>query len=110
TRHHTLRGGGDRDCPVGRLTDPAGRYLGLRVVHGVRFPRRSVMSEQLSLVFVCTGNICRSPMAEKILASHLYRAGLANRVRVSSAGTTAWHVGADADPRTNATLRRHGYP
>ncbi|WP_280499780.1 low molecular weight protein-tyrosine-phosphatase [Nocardia cyriacigeorgica] len=69
-----------------------------------------MMSMPLELVFVCTGNICRSPMAEKILASHLYRAGLANRVRVSSAGTTAWHAGADADPRTNATLRRHGYP
>ncbi|MGK8505382.1 low molecular weight protein-tyrosine-phosphatase [Nocardia asiatica] len=65
---------------------------------------------QLHVSFVCTGNICRSPMAEKIFASHLYRAGLANRVRVSSAGTGSWHVGADADPRTSATLRKYGYP
>ncbi|MFI9505401.1 low molecular weight protein-tyrosine-phosphatase [Nocardia sp. NPDC052566] len=64
----------------------------------------------LHVSFVCTGNICRSPMAEKIFASHLYRAGLANRVRVSSAGTTAWHVGAAADERTDATLRKYGYP
>ncbi|MGW4715620.1 low molecular weight protein-tyrosine-phosphatase [Nocardia sp. NPDC004260] len=65
---------------------------------------------QLHVSFVCTGNICRSPMAEKIFASHLYRAGLANRVRVSSAGTGSWHVGDDADPRTSATLRKYGYP
>lgn len=45
-----------------------------------------------------------------MFAGHLYRAGLADQVRVSSAGTTAWHVGDDADPRTTATLRRHGYP
>ncbi|MEV0336780.1 low molecular weight protein-tyrosine-phosphatase [Nocardia sp. NPDC050717] len=59
--------------------------------------------------FVCTGNICRSPMAAKMFEAHLYRAGLANRVRVTSAGTGSWHVGAPADPRTEATLRRAGY-
>ncbi|WP_406272818.1 low molecular weight phosphotyrosine protein phosphatase [Nocardia sp. NBC_00881] len=65
---------------------------------------------QLHVSFVCTGNICRSPMAEKIFAVHLYRSGLADRVRVSSAGTGSWHVGDDADPRTDATLRKYGYP
>ncbi|NKY57314.1 low molecular weight protein-tyrosine-phosphatase [Nocardia flavorosea] len=65
---------------------------------------------ELHISFVCTGNICRSPMAEKILAGHLSRAGLTDRVRVSSAGTHGWHTGADADPRTTETLRRHGYP
>ena len=49
-------------------------------------------------------------MAEKIFAAHIERSGLADRVRVSSAGTTAWHVGSDADPRTTALLLRHGYP
>lgn len=49
-------------------------------------------------------------MAEKILAGHLSRAGLSDRVRVSSAGTHGWHAGSDADPRTTETLRRHGYP
>lgn len=49
-------------------------------------------------------------MAEKIFAHHLRRAGLDDRVRVSSAGTGSWHVGDDADPRTTETLRRHGYP
>lgn len=65
---------------------------------------------ELHVSFVCTGNICRSPMAEKIFATHLSRAGLADRVRVSSAGTGAWHVGDDADRRTTATLRKYGYP
>ncbi|MFI6869273.1 low molecular weight protein-tyrosine-phosphatase [Nocardia sp. NPDC050406] len=65
---------------------------------------------ELHVTFICTGNICRSPMAEKIFAAHLERAGLADRVRVSSAGTGSWHVGDDADPRTTEELRRHGYP
>lgn len=41
---------------------------------------------------------------------HLDLAGLADRVRVSSAGIQSWHVGADADHRTTATLGRYGYP
>ncbi|MET4613649.1 protein-tyrosine phosphatase [Rhodococcus sp. PvR044] len=64
----------------------------------------------LHITFVCTGNICRSPMAEKILLGHLREAGLDARVRVSSAGTGDWHVGHEADHRTNAVLRGHGYP
>jgi len=59
--------------------------------------------------FVCTGNICRSPMAEIVFADALRREGLAYRVRVSSAGTGDWHVGSSADPRTAAALRRAGY-
>ncbi|WP_054813327.1 low molecular weight protein-tyrosine-phosphatase [Nocardia arizonensis] len=65
---------------------------------------------ELHISFVCTGNICRSPMAEKIFAHRLAAAGLADRVRVTSAGTSGWHVGDDADPRTTATLRKYGYP
>ncbi|UVT27458.1 low molecular weight phosphotyrosine protein phosphatase [Rhodococcus pyridinivorans] len=49
-------------------------------------------------------------MAEKIFAEHLRREGLDERVRVSSAGTHGWHVGSEADPRTDAVLQRHGYP
>ncbi|WP_281182526.1 low molecular weight protein-tyrosine-phosphatase [Nocardia miyunensis] len=64
----------------------------------------------LHVTFICTGNICRSPMAEKIFVANVERAGLADRVRVSSAGTTPWHAGSDADPRTTAVLARHGYP
>jgi protein-tyrosine phosphatase len=64
----------------------------------------------LHVVFVCTGNICRSPIAEKVFATELERAGLADSVRVSSAGTGDWHVGSPADDRAAAVLRAAGYP
>lgn len=59
---------------------------------------------------VCLGNICRSPMAEKVLRAELERAGLAGLVEVDSSGTGDWHVGGDMDPRAASTLRVHGYP
>ncbi|GGK61515.1 low molecular weight protein-tyrosine-phosphatase [Nocardia camponoti] len=62
----------------------------------------------LEVCFVCTGNICRSPMAANMFQTHLYRAGLADRVRVTSAGTGSWHVGDPADEHAAATLRRAG--
>ncbi|QHE69022.1 low molecular weight protein-tyrosine-phosphatase [Rhodococcus sp. WAY2] len=65
---------------------------------------------RLHVTFVCTGNICRSPMAEKIFGEHVRRADLDHRVRVSSAGTHGWHVGREADLRTNEILKRSGYP
>lgn len=61
-------------------------------------------------MFVCSGNICRSPIAEKVFAAELERAGLAEGVRVSSAGTGGWHVGDPADDRAAAVLRAAGYP
>jgi protein-tyrosine phosphatase len=63
----------------------------------------------LHVCFVCSGNICRSPMAEKVYAERLDRAGLADLVRVTSAGTGPWHAGDPADERAAETLRRHGY-
>lgn len=62
------------------------------------------------MCFVCSGNICRSPMAEKVFSFELTRAGLADQVRVTSAGTGPWHVGDPADERAVEVLRRHGYP
>jgi len=62
------------------------------------------------VVFVCSGNICRSPIAEKVFAAELERAGLAEGVRVTSAGTGGWHVGDPADERAAAVLRAAGYP
>ena len=68
------------------------------------------MSEPLHVTFVCTGNICRSVMAEKMFADQLRRRGLADAVRVTSAGTGNWHVGECADERASGVLRAHGYP
>ncbi|WP_302050723.1 low molecular weight protein-tyrosine-phosphatase [Rhodococcoides kyotonense] len=61
------------------------------------------------IAFVCTGNICRSPMAEKIFDQFLLEAGLEKSVRVSSAGIDGWHEGEGADPRAVAELEAHGY-
>lgn len=67
------------------------------------------MSE-LHVTFVCTGNICRSVMAEKMFADQLRRRGLGGVVRVTSAGTGNWHVGSCADERAARVLQAHGYP
>jgi protein-tyrosine phosphatase len=70
----------------------------------------SELTETLHVTFVCSGNICRSPMAEKMFAHQIDQRGLAHVVRVSSAGTGNWHVGDGADERANVVLRQHGYP
>ncbi|MDX5562849.1 low molecular weight phosphotyrosine protein phosphatase [Streptomyces sp. ID05-04B] len=59
--------------------------------------------------FVCTGNICRSPMAESVFRARVADAGLEALVEVDSAGTGGWHEGENADPRALAVLEGHGY-
>ena len=61
------------------------------------------------VLFVCTGNICRSPMAEVVFRDLAERLGLGRRIISSSAGTGDWHVGERADHRTLAALDRRGY-
>jgi len=69
-----------------------------------------VSDPKLHVTFVCTGNICRSPMAEKMFAHQIAERGLDGAVRVTSAGTGSWHVGEGADVRAKRVLRDHGYP
>ncbi|GCL61370.1 low molecular weight protein-tyrosine-phosphatase [Pseudaquabacterium pictum] len=64
---------------------------------------------RVRLLMVCTGNICRSPMAEAVLRAKLQRSGLANAVAVDSAGTHGFHKGTPADPRAVAQAARRGY-
>ncbi|MGV3580530.1 low molecular weight protein-tyrosine-phosphatase [Brevundimonas sp.] len=59
-----------------------------------------------SLLFVCLGNICRSPLAEAAFRAEAERLHL--DVIVDSAGTGGWHAGDPPDPRAQATARRHG--
>ena len=61
------------------------------------------------VMFVCMGNICRSPMAEAVFRYDLREAGLDSSVVVDSAGTGSWHVGDPADRRAMAVLADHGY-
>ena len=58
---------------------------------------------------VCSGNICRSPMAETVLRARLAEEGLDGSHTVDSAGTGGWHVGEPADPRAVAALVAAGY-
>ena len=62
-----------------------------------------------ALALVCLGNICRSPMADVVLAERVEEAGLSGRVTVASAGTGGWHVGEPMDRRAAATLAAAGY-
>lgn len=64
---------------------------------------------QFRVCFVCTGNICRSPMAEVVFQSLIDQHGYGAVLAVDSAGTGDWHVGEAADPRTMDALRNAGY-
>ncbi|WP_263141807.1 low molecular weight protein-tyrosine-phosphatase [Pseudomonas sp. RIT-PI-AD] len=63
----------------------------------------------MRVLFVCLGNICRSPTAEAIFRQRLRAAGLDARVSVDSAGTGDWHLGKAPDPRTRDAALRRGY-
>jgi protein-tyrosine phosphatase len=60
------------------------------------------------LLFVCLGNICRSPTAEGAMRALVDEAGLSGQVDVDSAGTGAWHIGSPPDGRAVAAARRRG--
>lgn len=61
----------------------------------------------MNLLFVCMGNICRSPVVEAVVRSEFAHAGLA--VDVASAATESYHIGGHADSRSIASARAHGY-
>lgn len=60
------------------------------------------------VLFVCLGNICRSPMAEAVFAHKVRAAGLSRAIEADSAGTGDWHIGHDPHPGTSAILHSHG--
>ncbi|TXC66270.1 low molecular weight phosphotyrosine protein phosphatase [Piscinibacter aquaticus] len=62
-----------------------------------------------SVLFVCMGNICRSPTAEAVMRHKLQQAGLHGLVMVDSAGTHAWHAGSPPDHRSMQHAARRGY-
>lgn len=63
----------------------------------------------VAVLFVCTGNICRSPTAEGVFRHKADAAGLSSAVMIDSAGTTAYHVGEPPDRRAAAAAHRRGY-
>jgi protein-tyrosine phosphatase len=66
------------------------------------------LSEPIRVLFVCLGNICRSPLAEGVFLHLAESAGVADRFEVDSAGTGDWHVGERPDPRAEAVARKYG--
>ncbi|MCH7225954.1 low molecular weight protein-tyrosine-phosphatase [Haloferula sp. A504] len=61
------------------------------------------------ILFVCMGNICRSPAAEIVFTRLAEQAGLGDRLEIDSAGTIGYHAGSPPDPRMSETLESRGY-
>jgi protein-tyrosine phosphatase len=71
-------------------------------------PAAQARPARVRLLFVCLGNICRSPTAEGVMRSLVERDGLQDTVQLDSAGTGAWHVGSPPDARASETARTRG--
>lgn len=65
--------------------------------------------DKSKILFVCLGNICRSPSAEAVFNGLVKEAGLSDMVEVDSAGTSGWHAGEPADHRMRLHARKRGY-
>ena len=63
--------------------------------------------KKISVMFVCTGNICRSPMAEGVFKDLVVKKGLADRFVITSSGTGRWHVGEPPHIGTRLVLSEH---
>jgi protein-tyrosine phosphatase len=62
----------------------------------------------MRILFVCSGNICRSPTAEAVMRALVAHAGLDDEIEVDSAGTGSWHIGESPDDRASAAAMRRG--
>ncbi len=75
---------------------------------GVRFDGAARERGCVSVLFVCLGNICRSPTAEGVMRALVREAGLQERIELDSAGTGGWHVGDSPDARATEAAGRRG--
>jgi protein-tyrosine phosphatase len=64
--------------------------------------------DRIGVLFICLGNICRSPLAEGVFRALVHEAGLDDRFRIDSAGTSGYHAGEPPDSRTVAVARDRG--
>jgi len=67
------------------------------------------MVGRIGVLFVCMGNICRSPLAEGVFRHRVEQAGLTRMIQIDSAGTHGYHLGARPDPRAQAAAARRRY-
>lgn len=65
--------------------------------------------DTVKILFVCMGNICRSPTAEAVFRARVEAAGLGDRIHIDSAGTHDYHIGEAPDPRTRQAAQQRGY-
>jgi protein-tyrosine phosphatase len=71
-------------------------------------PRLASEVQPVRILFVCLGNICRSPTAEGVMRALVREVGLEESIELDSAGTGEWHVGSPPDERATATARARG--
>ena len=69
----------------------------------------SSSEKKIKVLFVCMGNICRSPSGEGVFQHHVDAAGYSNKIEVDSAGTIGYHTGNPADARMQAAATKRGY-
>lgn len=93
---------GEAVRPRSLISNPA------RTTPGKAMPTDPHGARPTSVLFVCLGNICRSPLAEGVFLHRAEEAGLSASFRVDSAGTGAWHVGERPDPRSLQVAAEHG--
>ena len=67
------------------------------------------MTQKTKILFICTGNICRSPLAHRLFEKIADERGVGHLFEAESAGTGSWHVGQNADPRTRESARQRGW-
>jgi len=67
------------------------------------------MTHSVNVLFVCLGNICRSPTAHGVFAQQVERAGLAQYIQIDSCGTGDWHIGHQPDQRAASKAAEYGY-
>ena len=80
----------------------------MRLNQGASKSLKRLLEKTVKILFVCLGNICRSPAAEGVFLHLLNERGLNDRFVVDSAGTGSWHVGNPADRRMQAAAKRRG--
>lgn len=68
-----------------------------------------INSNKTRVLFICMGNICRSPTAEAVFRHYVERAGLAEKIEIDSAGTHDYHIGEAPDRRTQRAALHRGY-
>jgi protein-tyrosine phosphatase len=68
------------------------------------------MTRKIKILFVCLGNICRSPMAEAVFRHLVAQQGLSDHFEIASAATSRWEVGEPVHPGTRQVLALHGIP